>query len=81
MSNILEESTVQRRYTLTIPKKIREAVSIKEGEAVVWRVERGEIVITPKTFELFHARFRGTSCYVSEKDKEEVEEAFLKETG
>jgi AbrB family looped-hinge helix DNA binding protein len=78
---LVEESTIQRRYTLTIPKKIRESVGIKEGEKVFWRVENGEIVITPKTFEIFHARFPGASGYISEKDKQDVEEAFLRETG
>lgn len=78
---LVEESKVQRRYTLTIPKKIREALGIEEGEKVVWRVRRGEIVIKPETFRLFHARFPGASGYMSEKDKEEAEEAFLRETG
>lgn len=74
-----EKTTVQRRYGLTIPKSVRKKLGIEEGMDVFWSVKEGKIILTPRTFEVFHERFKGEPRYVTEKDKEEVEEVFMKE--
>jgi len=76
-----ETTSVQRRYTLTIPKSVREKIDIKEGMEVLWSIKEGKIILIPKSFKAFHERFAGKPKYETEKDKEEVEEAFLRETG
>lgn len=75
-----EKSSVQRRYVLTIPKSIRKKLKIEEGMDIFWSVEEGRIILIPRTFEIFHERFQGKPRYVTEKDKEEVEDVFIKET-
>lgn len=75
-----EKTSVQRRYTLTIPKSVRKKLNIEEGMDIFWSVEEGRIILTPRTFEIFHERFQGKPKYVTEKDKKEVEEVFIKET-
>lgn len=42
-----EESAIGRRYTLVIPKAVREELTLKEGQRVLIRVEDGRIVIEP----------------------------------
>ena len=38
---------VTRNFRVTIPTEIRTAVGIKEGDFVIFSVEKGKIVITP----------------------------------
>ena len=42
-----EESVIGRRYTLVIPKTIREELTLKEGQKVLIHVEEGKIIIEP----------------------------------
>lgn len=42
-----EEISVGRRYTLVIPKSIREEMGIEEGQKALVYVEGGKIVIQP----------------------------------
>jgi len=42
-----EESVIGRRYTLVIPKAVREELTLKQGQRVLIRVEGGRIVIEP----------------------------------
>lgn len=42
-----EESLIGRRYTLVIPKAIREELKLKQGQRVLIRVEGKRIVIEP----------------------------------
>ena len=44
---IYEEAIIGKRYTLVIPKSIREEIGIKEGQRVILRVEAGKIIIEP----------------------------------
>jgi len=75
-----EITSVQRRYTLTIPKSVREKIDIREGTEILWAVKEGKIILTLKSFKAFHERFKGRHGYETERDKEEVEEAFLGES-
>jgi AbrB family looped-hinge helix DNA binding protein len=42
-----EESVIGRRYTLVIPKAVREKLTLKQGQRVLIRVEGKKIVIEP----------------------------------
>jgi AbrB family looped-hinge helix DNA binding protein len=76
-----EKTSIQRRFTLTIPKPIREKIHLEEGMDIFWDVKEGKIILTPRSFQTFHERFKGRPKYETKKDKEEVEKAFLKEYG
>ena len=75
-----EKTSIQRRYTLTIPRSIREKIHIEEGMELFWSVKKGRIILTPRSFKMFHERFPGKPKYETEKDKEEVEEVFMEES-
>lgn len=64
---------------MTIPKSVREKVDVREGTEILWTVKEGKIILTPKSFKTFHERFKGKHTYETERDKEEVEKAFLGE--
>jgi AbrB family looped-hinge helix DNA binding protein len=42
-----EEITIGRRYTLVIPKSIREEIGLQEGQRALICLEGGKIVIEP----------------------------------
>ncbi|MEM1570001.1 MAG: AbrB/MazE/SpoVT family DNA-binding domain-containing protein [Candidatus Bathyarchaeia archaeon] len=42
-----DESVIGRRYTLVIPKAIREELALKQGQRVLIRVEGKRIIIEP----------------------------------
>lgn len=76
---MVENSIVHRKFTLTIPKRVREELNIREGMEILWRVEDNKIILEPKTFRSLHGRFKGSARYATEKDKQEVETVFLRE--
>ncbi|QXJ29121.1 hypothetical protein J5U23_01990 [Saccharolobus shibatae B12] len=43
----MPETVVTRKYQITIPKEIREALGIKVGDRLIVRVEDGKIIIEP----------------------------------
>nr|MDO8079242.1 AbrB/MazE/SpoVT family DNA-binding domain-containing protein [Candidatus Freyarchaeota archaeon] len=76
---MVENSIVHRKFTLTIPKSVREELNIREGMEILWRVEGNKIILEPKTFRNLHGIFKGTARYTTEKDKQEVETVFLRD--
>lgn len=44
-------SRVGKKHSVVIPKAVRERVPVREGEAVVWSVERDRIVLKPTSFK------------------------------
>ncbi|RLE79433.1 MAG: AbrB/MazE/SpoVT family DNA-binding domain-containing protein [Thermoprotei archaeon] len=42
-----EEAFIGKRYTLVIPKSVREEVGLKEGQRVLVRAEAGKVIIEP----------------------------------
>lgn len=42
-----EEAVIGKRYTLVIPKVIREELGLKEGQSILVRVEGRRIIIEP----------------------------------
>lgn len=44
---VSEEALIGKRYTLVIPKSVREEVGLREGQRVLVRAEAKKIVIEP----------------------------------
>jgi len=44
---IYEEAIIGRRFTLVIPKSIREEIGLKEGQRVLVRAEAGKVIVEP----------------------------------
>jgi AbrB family looped-hinge helix DNA binding protein len=42
-----EDTVIGKRFTLTIPKSIREDINLQEGQRVLIRIEGGKIIIEP----------------------------------
>ncbi len=76
-SDMIETTIVQRRFTVTIPKRIRERLGIKEGMELLWEVDGDRIIIKPSSLMELVGRFEGAVEY-TEEVKEEVEKLFLK---
>jgi AbrB family looped-hinge helix DNA binding protein len=74
---VVQKSEIQRRFTTTIPKKVRERLGLKEGMELFWEVDEDKIVIYPKAYGSLKGIFKGKVEY-SHRTKEKVEEAFLK---
>ena len=51
------EGKVGTRFTIVIPKKFREKIHLKEGEAIIFRLKDGKIVIEPKRSDPFERVF------------------------
>jgi len=43
----MEIVRIGKRYTIVIPKKIREALGLKEGQKLVMRVSNNAIIMEP----------------------------------
>ena len=71
-----EINTVQRRFTVTIPKKIREKIGLREGTELLWEIEGNKIIVRPVSVRNLLSRFEGKVEYTREA-KEEVEKTFL----
>ena len=72
----MEKTEVQRRFTTTIPKSVRERLGLKEGTGLFWSVEDGRIVVYPASYSSLSGMFKGRSGYTRER-KEEAERWFL----
>lgn len=53
MCFLSEEARIGRKWTLVIPKMIRERIGLKEGQGVLVRMEKGRIVIQPLPIDPF----------------------------
>jgi AbrB family looped-hinge helix DNA binding protein len=72
----VEETEIQRRFTTTIPKRIRERLGLKEGMELAWDVEDGRIVLYPLSYRTLDGILKGKVDY-TRKAKEEAESVFL----
>ena len=75
---MLERTEVQRRFTTTIPKRVREALGLKEGTGLFWEVEEGRMVVYPATYHSLRGVLKGKADLTREA-KEAAEEWFLRE--
>jgi len=71
-----EEVTIGRRFTVVIPKRIRDKLKIKEGQRAFARYESGTIVIEPLTEDPYKvlAETLGDFSYSEERCEKEAEE-------
>lgn len=75
----MEKSRIQRRFTLTIPRSIRKAANLKEGDVVYWSFVNGKIILTKPSFKVFRSRFKVGFKPLSEAEKEVLDKIFLEE--
>ena len=61
----MERAKITYKGQVTIPKNIREALSIKEGESVIFEVEGDHAILTPikKSLQDFYRIFPATRSY------------------
>jgi len=74
-----EESIIGRRYTLVIPKAVREELTLKEGQRVLIRVENGRIVIEPLPWDPYEVLEKVVGEPYEEKREEARAERWLKD--
>ncbi len=72
----MEKTEVQRRFTTTIPRKVREKLGLKEGTGLFWDVEEGRMVVYPASYSSLDGVLKGKVKY-TRKVKDEVEGRFL----
>jgi AbrB family looped-hinge helix DNA binding protein len=72
----MEKSEVQRRFTTTIPKRVREKLGLKEGTGLFWEVEAGRMIVYPASYSSLDGILRGKVEY-TRRVKEEVERQFI----
>lgn len=70
-----EESVIGRRYTLVIPKAVREELTLKQGQRVLIRVEGKRIIIEPLPWD----PYKVLEEVVGEPYEEEKEEVKAEE--
>jgi AbrB family looped-hinge helix DNA binding protein len=71
-----EEVTIGRRFTIVIPKAIREKLDIKIGQRAMMRHERGKILIEPLPDDPYGALSKalGDFSYSEERCEGKAEE-------
>jgi len=73
-----EEQVVGRRFTIVIPKSIRKELTVREGQRVLIRIERGRIVIEPLPFDPYSIMEEVVGEPYEEKEEESRAEEWLK---
>lgn len=74
-----EEVKVGKRYTLVVPKTIREELKLKEGQRVLMQVQEGRILIEPLPQNPFAVLGEIVGESYDESVEEERAERWLKE--
>jgi antitoxin PrlF len=61
----MERARITYKGQVTIPKKVREALSIKEGESVMFQIEGDHAVLKPikNSLQNFYGIFPATRSY------------------
>lgn len=73
-----EEIVVGRRYTLVIPKSIREELSLEEGQRALVYIQGGKIIIEPFPGDPFKALEEVIGEPYEEAKEEERAEKWVK---
>jgi len=76
------KSKIGKRFSVIIPKEIREKLGLKEGDIIIIRKKETDIVISPEKISPFKklANLLGTIPY-NEKVEEETEKFLVKLIG
>lgn len=72
------ESIIGKRYTLVIPKSVRERVKLKEGQRVLISIEAGKIIIQPLPINPYQILGEIIGKPYNEKREERKAEKWLK---
>jgi AbrB family looped-hinge helix DNA binding protein len=72
----MEETQIQRRFTVTIPRQIREKLGLEEGMNLIWETDGTKMIVHPKTLKTLHGMFKGKIKYLR-REKELAEKVFL----
>lgn len=73
-----EEQVVGRRFIIVIPKSIRKALTVREGQRVLIRIERGKIVIEPLPSDPYSIMEEVVREPYEEREEESRAEEWLK---
>jgi len=73
-----EETVIGRRYTLVIPKAVREELKLKQGQGVLVRVEGRRIIIEPLPWDPYKVMEEVVGEPYMEKREEVKAEEWLK---
>ncbi|WP_367114343.1 AbrB/MazE/SpoVT family DNA-binding domain-containing protein [Ferroglobus sp.] len=70
---------VGKKFTLVIPKKVREMLGIKEGDLLSVKVKEGKIIMEPKKFDPFQVLERIIGEPYDERRDEKKAEEWLRD--
>ena len=70
---------VGKKFTLVIPKKVREMLGIKEGDLLSVKVKEGKIIMEPKKSDSFQVLERIIGKPYDERRDEKKAEEWLKD--
>lgn len=68
---------IGRRYTIVIPKPLRERLGLREGQLSEMRLEGGRIIITPRSEDPFRRLSELIGGVVYDDDAERMAEKWL----
>ena len=72
----MEKTKITTKYQTTIPKKIREALKIKVGDTVVFKLIDGNKVLVQKASRVDQRYLKSLDLMLSEWGSKEDDEAF-----
>jgi len=77
-----EEAVIGRRYTLVIPKAVREQLTLRQGQRVLICVEGGRIIIEPLPWDPYKVMEEVVGePYEEEREEVKAEEWLKKHAG
>jgi AbrB family looped-hinge helix DNA binding protein len=79
VSVVSEQTVIGKRFTLVIPKAVRERLGLREGQRVLVRVEEGKVVVDPLPWNPFEMLEKVVGQPYMEEREEAEAERWLKE--
>lgn len=73
------QTVISSKFQTTIPKKIREQLSLSVSDALEWQVEDGRIIVTSPQAEFF--KYRNSISVGSGDIEEDIKQARKKRAG
>lgn len=74
-----EQAVIGKRFTLVIPKRVREQLGLREGQRVLVRVEEGKVVVDPLPWNPYQVLERVVGEPYEEERDEGKAERWVKE--
>lgn len=73
-----EKAVIGKRFTLVIPKVVRERLGLREGQRVLVRVEEGRVMVDPLPWDPYKVLEEVVGKPYEEKEEEAEAERWLK---